>query len=116
MSDALALVDAINASSYPVLSAYMRTKVRLHMVASRTWLVMHQLEVAPCDLCVPTRRLATHNLISFSYRIGNRTEYRVCHKCTAKLLLRRETEQRYAELRVYAPIRAQRTRHGVDTT
>lgn len=102
--------------SYPPLSAYMRTKVRLHMVASRLWTSEHQKDIEPCDLCPTGNRIATRTLMSFSYRIGPRDLYRVCHKCIGKLQLRREREQPYAELRVYAPIRAQRLRTVMDAS
>lgn len=92
------------------LSRYMKSKIKLHLVASKIWIVTNESLAAKCDLCPVGIERVSRTSISFSYRIGPQDSYRICYRCMGKIHLRREREHWYAELRVYMPIKAQRLR------
>jgi hypothetical protein len=85
--------------SYPPLTNYGRRKARGLLIASRTWILSHKREAAPCDLCPPSRRLVTRTEIVCTFDPDR--EYRICYKCLGRLSLRRELHQNQYERRLY---------------
>lgn len=90
----------------------MRQKVTVQLIASKIIICTYEAAAVPCQLCSGARKV-TRTIVTSSY-LGTGGGYKpeaqlaVCYKCLARVILRRDRERPYAELRLYAPKRARR--------